>query len=413
LSAVDLTTEYVGLRLANPLVVASAGITETVDRLRRIEGAGAAVMKSWFETDRARTSPTPRFRLLRRGMAGFRSTTLYSFEQASGFDLDRYAEEVRRAKDAVDMPVFASANCVTDAGWVAWSRAMEQAGADALELNVSCPFGPQMMGQVGAVSEPAVGARHAVPARRPGADALTCGAAATVEQEMQRITRLVKATVATPVATKMTPQLANPVAVAKTIEAAGADGLVMFNRFTGLDLDLDQERPIMHGAYAGHGGAWALQYVLRWISASYPAVSIPIASSGGVADGDDVAKLILCGATVVETCAAVVLGGPGAIPRLLRGLTRFMQAKGYMSPEEFRGKACARILESEEVDRRRLAVAAIDEAACTACARCARVCIYEAARPAGDKYEVVAAACSGCGLCQQVCPADAIHMTSL
>lgn len=403
----SLAIDYMGLRLANPLVVASAGITETVDRLRRIEdaGAGAAVMKSWFETDGARTSPTPRFRLLRRGMPGFRSTTLYSFEQASGFDLDRYAEEVRRAKEALAMPVIASANCVSDAGWVAWSRAMEQAGADALELNVSCPFGPQMMGQVQVAAE--------APAQATGSDAATCGPAPTVEQEMQRITRLVKATVATPVATKMTPQLVNPVAVAKALAAAGADGVVMFNRFTGLDIDLDQERPIMHGAYAGHGGAWALQYVLRWISAAYPEIPIPIASSGGVADGDDVAKLILCGATAVETCAAVVLGGREAIPRLVRGLTRFMQAKGYTSLGEFRGRVCARILQSEEVDRRRLAVAVIDQAACTACARCARVCIYEAAQPAGDKYEVAAEACSGCGLCQQLCPAAAIHMTAL
>jgi dihydroorotate dehydrogenase (fumarate) len=382
MAAADLAIEYMGVRLGNPLVVASAGITETADRLRRAEdvGAGAAVMKSWFETDRARRSPTPRFRLLKRGLRGFRSTTLYSFEQASAFDLDRYAEEVRRAKESLDMPVFASANCVSDAGWVAWSRAMEQAGADGLELNVSCPFGPQMLGQT------------------------------VVADEMQRVTALVKATVRTPAATKMTPQLANPVAAAKAIEAAGADALVMFNRFTGLDLDLEQERPIMHGSYAGHGGAWMLQYILRWISATYPEVSIPIASSGGVADGDDVAKLILCGATVVETCAAVVLGGWQAIPRLLRGLTQFMEAKGYSSPDDFRGKACSRILGPEEVDRRQLAVARIEETLCTACGLCERICIYQAAQPRGEKYAIVADACAGCGLCEQLCPARAITL---
>jgi dihydroorotate dehydrogenase (fumarate) len=371
------------VRLANPLVVASAGITETADRLRRAEdaGAGAAVMKSWFEEEFARESPTPRFRILRRGIPGFRSTTLYSFEQASGFDLERYAEEVRRAKESLAMPLFASANCVSDKGWVEWSRAMEQAGADGLELNVSCPYGPQMLGQ------------------------------AVVEEEMQRVTRLVHETVSMPAATKMTPQLANPVAVARALEQAGARGLVMFNRFTGLEVDVEQERPIMHGSYAGHGGAWALQYILRWLSATYPAISIPIASSGGVAEGEDVVKLVLCGATVVETCAAVILGGWEVIPKLLGGLTEFMESKGYGSPSEFRGKACGRVLPSAEVDRRRVAVARIDASLCTGCGLCERVCMYQAAQASGDTYTVAANACSGCGLCVQVCPARAVAMT--
>ena len=385
MAAIDLGTDYMGVPLANPIVVASAGITETVDRLRRAEdaGAGAAVMKSWFETDLVRRSPTPRFRLLRRGLPGFRSTTLYSFEQASTFDLQRYAQEVARAKEALDMPVIASANCVTDEGWREWSRAMEQAGADALELNVSCPFGPQMLGQ------------------------------AVVAEEMTRVTALVKAAVKVPAATKMTPQLANPVAAAEAIEASGADGLVMFNRFTGLDVDLEREAPIMHGGYAGHGGAWALQYVLRWISATYPHVSIPMAASGGVADGDDVVKLILCGATVVETCAAVVLGGWEAVPRLLERVRRFMEAKGYGSPADFRGKVCGRILASEQVDRRRLAVAVIDESPCTSCGLCERVCIYGAARAGEQSYAIARDLCSGCGLCEQVCPAAAITMQLL
>ncbi len=385
MAAADLTTHYMGLRLANPLVVASAGITETLDRLRRAEdaGAGAAVMKSWFETAYGRRSPTPRFRLLRRGMAGFRSITLYSFEQASGFDLQRYAEEVRRAKESLDMPVIASANCVSDEGWVEWSRAMEQAGADAIEINASCPFGTQMLGQ------------------------------GVVTDTMTHATALAKRAVKTPVATKMTPQLADPAAAAQAIQESGADGLVMFNRFTGLDVDLAREAPIMHGGYAGHGGPWALQYVLRWISAAHPHLSIPIAASGGVAEGDDVVKLILCGATVVETCAAVVVGGWEVIPRLLDGLTQFMESKGYSSPAQFRGKVCGRILPSEEVDRRRVAFAVIDESACNSCGLCERVCIYGAARAGEGTYVIAAEGCAGCGLCEQMCPPRAIRMERL
>jgi dihydroorotate dehydrogenase (fumarate) len=382
MAAVDLTTHYMGLRLRNPLVAASAGITETRDRLRRAEdaGTGAAVMKSWFETAYARRSPTPRFRLLRRGRPGFRSTTLYSFEQASGFDLQRYAEEVRRAKESLEMPVIASANCVSDEGWVEWSRAMEQAGADAIEINASCPYGTQMLGQE------------------------------VVTDTMTHATALVKQTVQTPAAIKMTPQLADPAAAAQAIEESGADGVVMFNRFTGLDVDLEREAPIMHGGYAGHGGAWMLQYVSRWISAAYQRLRIPIAASGGVAESDDAVKLILCGATVVETCAAVVVGGWEVIPRLLDGLTQFMESKGYVSPADFRGKVCGRILPSEEVDRRRVAVAAIDESACSSCGLCERVCIYGAAQAGDGTYVIAAETCAGCGLCEQVCPRGAIRM---
>ena len=381
----DLRTEYVGLTLRNPVVVASAGITETAARIKRAAdaGAGAVVMKSFFEPQYARQSPTPRFRVLKPRIGRARALTLYSFEQASPFSEEEYAAEIARSKKAVSIPVIASLSCLSDEMWRRAARLVAEAGADAIECNASCPYGMHTLG------------------------------ACDFAGESARVTALVKGEVAIPVIPKMTPQLSDPVAVALGLQAAGANGVVMFNRFTGLDIDLEQERPIMHGGYAGHGGPWALQYTLRWIAAASPRLGIPVAASGGVGSGEDVAKLILAGATVTETCAAVVLGGYGAIRKLVNGLEDFMVAKGYKTLAEFRGKVCDRILPSEEVERRRVCVARIDMAKCSRCDTCFKVCIYDAVDKSTGDYIVTRDACSGCGLCVELCPRDAIEMTAL
>jgi len=215
-----------------------------------------------------------------------------------------------------------------------------------------------------------------------------------------------------PLAPKMSPQLSNPPGVVKVLEEAGADGVVMFNRLTGLDLDLSTERPIMHGGYAGHGGPWALYLVLRWLTAVWPHTQLPIAASGGVCSGDDVAKLILAGATTVQACTAVVLQGYEVLDRLNEGLAAFMDAKGYQRLEEFRGKAAGQVLGMAEVIRKHNCYAVVDPDRCTACGTCLRVCVYDAVHE-GEAYEVVPELCDGCGLCVELCPVQCIELHPL
>lgn len=379
--AADLAVDFAGLRLRTPVIAGSAGITGTVEGMRRAEdaGAGAIVMKSLFTKEVCRVAPTPRFRVLRQGRGRDRSFALYSYEQASEWGPDRYAEEVRAAKEALSIPIIPSINCLTPEQWLDYSALMEQAGADAVELNLSCPHGPHLM---------------------EGHD---------VTREMIEMTRLVKEARRIPVIPKMTPQLNNPPGVAVALERAGADAIVTFNRFTGLDIDIETERPVMHGGYAGHGGPWSLLYTLRWLAAIYPAVTVPLSMSGGLAGWQDVVKAILAGATVTQTVTAVVMGGYGEITRMNEGLRRWMEEKEYASLAEFRGAVCDRIVGMEDVFREHVLRARIDPALCNECGICRRVCIYDAAVPATGTY-VINDRCDGCGLCVEMCPTQAIAM---
>jgi dihydroorotate dehydrogenase (fumarate) len=378
----DLSLDFAGLRLKSPVLAGSAGITGTVDLMKRAEdaGAGAIVMKSLFAKAVCRVAPTPRFQVLHSGAGRERSAALYSYEQASEWGPERYAEEVHRAKQALAIPIIPSINCLTPEEWLGYSALMEEAGADAVELNLSCPHGPHLM---------------------EGHD---------LTREMVDMTRLVKQARRIPVMPKMTPQLNNPPGVAVSLEHAGADAIVAFNRFTGLDIDLETERPVMHGAYAGHGGAWSLYYTLRWLTGMYPSLSVPLAASGGVASWQDVVKCLLAGATVLQTVTAVVVGGYEAITRMNAGLSRWMDAKGHADVASFRGAVCDRILGMEQVYRDHVLRAQIDANACNSCGICQRVCIYDAAVPSDGRYVALAERCDGCGLCVALCPTSAITM---
>jgi dihydroorotate dehydrogenase subfamily 1 len=321
----DLRTRYVGLELDCPIVVASAGITETVERMRRCQesGAAAVVMKSWFEEEISRRSPTPRFAVLHHDLGREKTFTLLSYEQASEWDLTRYAQEVADAKAQLSIRIIPSINCTTDEGWATAAREMEAAGADAIELNTSCPHGSiSFRGKA-------------------------------VEETIFRTVEIVRGAVQIPIIAKLSPMLTSPLGVAQGVEAAGANAVTIFNRMTALEIDVQEERPILHGGYAGHGGPWAIQYPLRWISAIRPELQIDIAGSGGVTTWEDVVKYLLVGANVVQVCTAVVMNGYGILLELREGLERWMDERGYKTLDNFRGKVNDRILGTHDVDRRK------------------------------------------------------------
>lgn len=349
----DITARFAGLELNSPLVVASSGLTETVERMRRAEeaGAGAVVMKSLFEEEICRQAPTPRFAIFKRGLEGGpgrppdrRSITLFSYEQASEWGPERYAEEVERATKELDLKVIPSLNCVTDAGWERYARMMEEAGAEAIELNTSCPHGSITF--------------------RGGA----------VEEAVGHVVEIVRKTVKIPIIVKISPMLTSPGALAEHVASIGADGVTMFNRMTALEIDIEKEAPVLHGGYGGHGGPWAIQYPLRWISEVRPKLKVGIAGSGGVATWEDVVKYILAGADVVQLATAIYLSGYGVMGELLAGLKSWMERKGYSNLGDFRGAVCKAILSTHEVDRRHTVRASIDPALVGPC---------QAACPAG------------------------------
>ena len=192
---VNLDTVYLGLKLKSPVIAGSAGITETVERMKKAEdnGAGAVVMKSLFEDKISRISPTPRFKLVRhreglRNNKSKNSFSLYSYEQGSEWGLERYSEELHRAKKELDIPIIASINCISKKGWVSYAKRLEKAGADALEINLSCPHGSIIF------------------------------RGKEVEKSILDTVRLVRENVSLPIIAKISSQLTSPVQIIKEIE---------------------------------------------------------------------------------------------------------------------------------------------------------------------------------------------------
>lgn len=356
---ISLYTIYVGLELKSPIIVGSAGITETVERMRKAQdnGAGAVIMKSLFEEEVSRVSPTPRFRIIHHPMGDKNTFSLYSYEQASEWGPERYAEEISRAKKELEIPIIASINCITEKGWTSYARMVEEANADALEINLSCPHGSIMF---------------------RGGD---------VEQNLLNTAKLVRKSVSLPVIAKLGPQLTSPLQMVKKIKTLGINGVTLFNRLTGIEIDINEEKPVMHQGYAGHGGPWSIQYPLRWISEISPQVKIDISGSGGVSTSEDVIKYLLAGATTVQTVTAVILNGYEIIKEINRGLKEYMSKKGYDRIEDFRGRVCSRIRGTYEIERTHYLKASINDKLVAPC---------QAACPAGvDVQGYVALASRG------------------
>ena len=368
----DITTDYAGLKLSSPIIAASSNTTATVRRMRKAQdnGAGAVVVKSLIE--KGGKAPAPRFKLINNGVS------LYSYEP-SDLSPEKYVQEIIKAKKELDIPVIASIACMTDKIWVSYAKSAEDAGADALELNLSCPL---------RLSE-------------------------DIADKMVHVLRLVKDEISIPVIPKLTPQLTNPLIVAKRLEKAGADALVMFNRFSGLEIDIRKEKPVLCGSYCGYGGRWLINYSLRWVSAAYPKLDIPISGSGGIMFSSDVIKYLLSGAATVQVCTAILRKGYGVIKDLNKGLKEFMIEKEYTNLDEFKGKIISGIIPgakrdgNKRVDEMKAKVRIRDNK-CNNCGLCRKICV---SKSIDQEYRVMPK-CDGCGLCVELCPRNAISQAA-
>jgi dihydroorotate dehydrogenase (fumarate) len=379
--ASSLETSYLGLRLKNPFLAASAGTTKDAVRARRAEDAGFAgvVLKSVQEEEIHRNNPFPRFALLKNGLPGYNSHTLYSYEQAYEYGIAEYAEEVRRTKERLSIPVIASINCVQPDTWVRYAHCVEEAGADAIEVVPSCPIGVFL---------------------RYGRE---------LENTAVEVTRRLKQEIKVPVAVKLSLQLTNPAALAQELEQVGADGVVLFNRLTGLEIDLKTMAPILHGGVAGHGGPWILQAHLRWVAEAARRLTIPISATGGVTRWEDAAKYILAGANSVQVCSAVYLKGYEVVRGMIAGLEGYLERHGIGRLDEIRGLAARRQRRLEEADRSLRRTAMVVAERCNGCRLCLPVCMYDALAMGADQTaQIDPERCDGCGLCLQVCPRGAL-----
>jgi len=375
----DTKITYLGLELKNPIIVSSSGLTKDLARLQKCAeaGCGAAVMKSLFEAEVARNDPTPCYKIIRRDGA----TIFYSYEQASPWDPERYADELRRAGDELDIPIIPSINCVTLDGWRDYAGRMQDSGAPALELNVSCPYGSL----TSSGENPETAMLKAVEA--------ACGA------------------VSMPIAVKLPARLTSPERIIAELQSIGVRGVVLFNRFAGLDIDIYREMPIMHGGWAGHGGPFSIHHPLFWISRLSPHTTLDIAASGGVTSADDVVKYLLAGADAVQVCTAVYLKGYDIISELLNGLILWMDSKSYSTIDAFRGNVSGdAIADMHSIDRTRKVRFEIDPVACISCDLCRMRCLHDAITAENGMYDIIQQRCVSCGFCAEICPVAAVNM---
>lgn len=302
----DLATIYLGLDLRNPLIASASPLTGTLDGLRRLEDAGAAavVLPSLFEEE-IEAEIVARDQLDDLG-AGF--------AEANGFFPAGTLPEagprhqlnlIARARAALAIPVIASLNGTTDTGWTSYAKLAEQAGAQAIELNIYFP-----------PTDPTLDA-------------------AVVEQRHVDVLAAVKHAVRVPVAVKLGAGFSALGAMIRRLDAAGADGFVLFNRFYQPDIDLATLRPWRHPSLSTKA---EIRPGLLWIAELAGTLRAAIAASSGVETSEEVVKYLLVGADVVMTTSALLRRGPGHLRSLLEGLARWGEARDFGSLADLRGR---------------------------------------------------------------------------
>ena len=301
----DLSTTYMGLELKNPIIVASSDLTMSAGGVLECEkaGAGAVVLKSLFEEqieDDIRQA---------RNEAPFpdHHTEAEDYIRKTALNLseDRYLRLIREAKASTSIPVIASLNCVRPDWWTSYAVRMAKAGADGIELNIAIM--PAYLMQT----------------------------AAEVESNYVRIVESVREKVSLPLSVKIGPYFSSLPHTARALRNAGADALVLFNRFTQFDIDI-QNMELIHRYH--YSTSRDIHLPLRWIAVLAAQSGCQLASATGVHDGEGVIKQLLAGAQAVQVCSVLLREGLGRIGEMISELERWMDRHEFESIDDFRGR---------------------------------------------------------------------------
>lgn len=303
---VNLKTTYLGLELKNPLIAASSPLSEKTDTIRKLEESGAAaiIMHSVFEEQLAEEALAIHTHL-EAGTESYAEALSY-FPEPDEFHVgpEEYLQHIREAKKAVSIPVIASLNGTTVGGWIDFARQIETAGADAIECNVYyLPTDPDENSHL-------------------------------IESRYFDVMKAVKAHVSVPVSIKLGPYFTNIARIAGGLANAGADGLVLFNRFYQPDIDLErlEVKPDLQLSTS-----YENRLALRWIALLYGRIQTDLSATGGIHTGLDAVKMIMAGAHSVQLCSVLLKNGPDFLKEILLQMASWMEAKDYRSIEQMRG----------------------------------------------------------------------------
>jgi dihydroorotate dehydrogenase (fumarate) len=310
----DLSTTYLGLKLRTPLVMAASPLSENLDNLKHLEDAGASaiVMHSLFE-EQLRHDRLELHQRMEQGTESFAEALNY-FPEPSEYRLgpEEYLRHLWRAKQMLKIPVIASLNCSSVGGWTEFAKQLQCAGADALELNIyHIPTDPDVPGEM-------------------------------IEENYLNIIRAVRAEVKIPLAVKLSPFFSNFANMAKRMDEAGANGLVMFNRFYQPDIDLEdlEVKPNILLSTP-----MAMRLPLRWVAILHGKVKASLAATSGIHRASDALKMLMAGADVTMLCSTVLRHGFPQIAAIESDLVRWLEEHDYESVEQIKGslsqKNCA------------------------------------------------------------------------
>ena len=303
---VDLSTTYLGLQLKNPIVASASPLSKKVDSVKRLEDAGTAavVMYSLFEEQIVHESYALDH-FLNSGTESFAEALTY-FPDLEKYNIGpvEYLDLIAKLKQTVSIPVIASLNGVTTGGWVEHAKNMEEAGADALELNI-----------------------YNVPT-----DIAVSGT--DLEQSYIDLVTDIRRQIHIPLAVKLSPFFTSPANMAARLTKAGANGLVLFNRFYQPDLDIEtlEVLPTLHLSTSE-----ALLLPLRWTAILYGRVNADLALTSGVHTGQDAVKAVMAGASVTMLASELIAHGAGRVTEILAEMNAWMQEFEYVSVTQMRG----------------------------------------------------------------------------
>jgi len=302
----NLKTTYLGLNLRTPLVVSASPLSDSLDNIRRMEDAGASavVLYSLFE-EQIRYERYELHQRTTQGTESYPEALSYFPDPHELFvGPEAYLRHIARAKATVSIPIIASLNGSTPGGWTGFARQIQQAGADALELNLY--FVPTDMGLVGA----------------------------DLEQQYIDVLKAVKAEVTIPVAVKLSPFFTNFANIAKRFDENGANGLVLFNRFYQPDIELESLEAVPHVFYST---PMAMRLPMRWVAILYDRVSANLAATSGIYRGTDALKMLMAGADVTMLCSALMRHGIDRIRVIEEEMKDWMREHEYESVEQLKG----------------------------------------------------------------------------
>lgn len=303
---IDLSTEYLGLKLANPLVPSASPLSKDLATAKQLQDAGAAaiVMYSLFEEKiEAEQQHMQRF-FYQQEFGNAEADSFLPLPDSIKTYHERYLDNLYRLKHGLSIPVIASLNGNTLGGWTDYSLALQQAGADALELNIyHLPANPAQDSQI-------------------------------VELQYLDIVRTVKSKINIPLTVKLSPQFSSPLHFAKQLQLAGADGIALFNRFYQADIDLDNLQIVPKLELSTSAEALLR---IRWTALMFGRTDLSLAVTGGFHQMPDVLKALLAGADVVHLCSALLQAGPSRIRQILQDLQHWLAEHEYQSIQQLKG----------------------------------------------------------------------------